>query len=368
MIRSFAKQFILSFVLSGLVILSFLYFKKSFRFTQSQIISPLPFTSPQPSATPTLAPNQPINLASVLEYVGTPAEQNVKIDPQTEIVLVATGDIIPARSVNNKVTNLNDFTYPYLNTVNLLREADITFVNLESPLIPNCPATVEGMVFCGNQNNVLGLTYAGIDIVSIANNHAGNHGFEGIQQTIYLLHTHVVLTTGSGSAAVKVVKGLRFGFLGYNDIGTPEKGIAWADIPTIQKQVAELKQQVDFVIVTYHWGTEYKHNPDQRQIDLAHATIDAGADRIIGNHPHWVQGLEIYKNKFITYAHGNFVFDQMWSRETTEGVVGMYIFNANGLKDVHFYPIVIENYSQPRFATVVEAKKILNDMRIATKY
>jgi poly-gamma-glutamate capsule biosynthesis protein CapA/YwtB (metallophosphatase superfamily) len=94
--------------------------------------------------------------------------------------------------------------------------------------------------------------------------------------------------------------------------------------------------------------------------------IDAGADLIIGNHPHWVQGVEFYKGKCITYAHGNFIFDQMWSQETREGVLGKYVFNADGLVDVQFYPIIIDDYAQARFADAVEADMILQRMKASS--
>jgi poly-gamma-glutamate capsule biosynthesis protein CapA/YwtB (metallophosphatase superfamily) len=135
----------------------------------------------------------------------------------------------------------------------------------------------------------------------------------------------------------------------------------------ITRDIRELKKKVDFVIVSFHWGIEYTSTPSAEQIQIAHQAIDGGADLIIGNHPHWPQGVEIYKGKLITYAHGNFIFDQMWSWETREGVVGKYTFDNNGLVKVEFIPIIIENYAQPRFATETEAKNILAKMKSSTE-
>ena len=101
-------------------------------------------------------------------------------------------------------------------------------------------------------------------------------------------------------------------------------------------------------------------------VKIAHMAVDAGADLIIGNHPHWVQGVEMYKGRFIAYAHGNFIFDQMWSRETREGVVGRYTFYGTKLIDVEYRPILIEDYSQPHFVEGQEAESILNRMREAS--
>jgi poly-gamma-glutamate synthesis protein (capsule biosynthesis protein) len=102
---------------------------------------------------------------------------------------------------------------------------------------------------------------------------------------------------------------------------------------------------------------------DDDPIELAHAAIDAGADFIIGNHPHWVQGVEIYKGKWITYAHGNFIFDQMWSYETRVGVIGKYTFYDDTLIGVEFIPIRIDNYAQPNPMTGQERQDTLDIMK-----
>lgn len=103
---------------------------------------------------------------------------------------------------------------------------------------------------------------------------------------------------------------------------------------------------------------EYTDQPTQRQKELAHLAIDTGADLVIGNHPHWIQPVEIYKNKLIVYAHGNFVFDQMWSAKTREGIIGRYTFYGDRLIDAEFLPVQINDFGQPRFLTG-ETKSVL---------
>src|SRR3989344_7733703 len=98
-------------------------------------------------------------------------------------VLIATGDVIPARSVNYQTVTRNNFIWPYEKIAEYLKSADVTFVNLETPLINNCPLTQEGMIFCGSSKNIEGLVYSGVDIVSLANNHAANHGEKGVLET-----------------------------------------------------------------------------------------------------------------------------------------------------------------------------------------
>jgi len=307
-----------------------------------------------------------LSIDLIFDYVDPEQASKKNTNPE-EYTIIATGDVIPARSVNSKAVRLNDFNYPFEKTVNFLKSADAVFINLESPLIPSCKPTLEGMIFCGDERSVRGFVYAGVTVASIANNHAGNYGIDGVNSTVSLLKKNNIHVTGNGEPAEITIRDKKFGFLGYNDIGSKEPGIAWADLPQLQQDIQKLKKQVDFVIVSFHWGVEYTSTPNTVQIDLAHAAIDVGADLIIGNHPHWVQGVEQYKGKFITYAHGNYVFDQMWSQETREGVLGKYTFNSRGLINVEFIPVIIDDYSQPRFANKTEATKILVRMKESSK-
>jgi len=100
------------------------------------------------------------------------------------------------------------------------------------------------------------------------------------------------------------------------------------DLPAATALIQETKKNVDLIIVHIHWGTEYQHQFNQQQEKIGHALIDAGADIIIGHHPHVVQGMEIYKNKPIFYSLGNFIFDQYFSPDTQEGLaVGLKLTN-----------------------------------------
>ncbi len=320
------------------------------------------------SITPTIRTAQ-IPLDEIFRYhdpIEATKSGNSKPD---EYSIIVTGDVIPARSVNSIMVRKNNFLYPWEKTAEILQSSDLLFINLETPLLPVCKITDEGMKFCGNAQAIEGLKYAGVKVVSLANNHAGNYGQVGLQKTRELLGKNGIQTVGMEKPAVIQIKDKKFGFLGYNDIEKQEGlGMSLASESNIASEVSKLKKETDFTIVTFHWGIEYTASPSARQKELAHIAIDNGADLVVGNHPHWVQGVEIYKNKLITYAHGNFIFDQMWSQETREGVVGKYVFDRFGLKDVSFYPVIIENYSQPRFANEKEAEKILKRMKNNTYY
>jgi poly-gamma-glutamate synthesis protein (capsule biosynthesis protein) len=277
--------------------------------------------------------------------------------------ILATGDIIPARVVNIQATKFNNFLWPFEKTATVARDADITFIDLETPLIKDCPLINDGFKFCGSDKHMAGLLSAGVDVATLANNHIGNYGNEAIAETAALLNTNGILTTGQHGPVYKDIRGVTFAFLGYNDIGFTPETISDANESEIKNDIAEAKKNADVVIVQYHWGEEYRSQPDERQKYLGHFTIDSGADLVIGNHPHWIQPVELYKGKLITYAHGNFVFDQEWSLKTKQGVLGRYTFYDDKLADVEFIPIQIEDYGQPYILKGDKKQEILGEMK-----
>ena len=286
-----------------------------------------------------IRPKNRINIVSPISKIA----QNKETVPQKNMItLIATGDVIPARFVNVQVVRRNDFTWPYKYVAELMKGGDLTLINLESPLIKNCPVTSEGMVFCGDPRHVEGLVFAGVDVANLANNHIGNHGQKGIEETKTLLNNNQILVTGISGPVVKEVKGVKYIFLGYNDVEST------VDEAKIKTEITLAKNMGDVVVVSFHWGAEYRATPDDRQKYLAHLVVDSGADLVIGNHPHWIQPLEIYKGKTIKYAHGNLVFDQMWSEETRLGEIGIYTFDGKNLIKTEFVPIKIFDYAQPQ--------------------
>ncbi|MDO8570338.1 MAG: CapA family protein [Candidatus Daviesbacteria bacterium] len=278
-------------------------------------------------------------------------------DPKKIRTLIATGDVIPARSVNYQAVTRNNFNWVWEKTGNIIKNADITLINLESPLITNCPLTQEGMIFCGDKRNIAGLKFAGVDVANLANNHSGNYGQQGITEAVDLLNQTNILPAGINGPVYQNIRGLKFGFLGYNAL---EK----INEEKVCQDIKEVKNKAQIIIVAFHWGTEYQAQPDEFQKNLAHKAIDCGVDLIIGNHPHWIQPVEIYHDKLITYAHGNFIFDQMWSEKTKEGVVGKYTFYDDKLIDVEFLPVKIENYGQPYFLEGQAKLQILDEMKL----
>lgn len=280
-----------------------------------------------------------------------------KIPENQKITLLVTGDVLLARLVNQKMVTSGNFNYPFEKTADFLKDADLTFINLEGPLLEGCPIITDGTTFCGDPRDVQALTFAGIDIANLANNHIYNFGSEGLSQTLSILDQNGIAQVGIVNPVYKEIKGLKFAFLGYNAVGIK------VDTNLIKGEVSAAKSQADIVVVQYHWGTEYTYIPKRfgaDPVELGHLTIDAGADLVIGNHPHRIQGVEIYKGKVIAYSHGNFVFDQFWSTETRVGVVGEYTFYQKKLVDVTFHPIWMEKVGQPVWQGGGEKQEVLD--------
>lgn len=292
-----------------------------------------------------------------------------ELDPKKLTRILATGDVLPARGVYQKINALHDYVYPFAKTAEFLSGADITVINLETPMITGCAVKTEGMVFCANPKAIEGLVSAGIDVVSLANNHIWNAGQKGIDETQAILEDTDMEWTGFGKLGIVKVHGTTFGFLGYN--GVQEGGFNFAKI---KSDIRNAKENVDVVILLPHWGKEYvsipalggSFAPDNPR-DAARDMIASGADLIIGNHPHWVQGIEIIGETFVAYSHGNFLFDQTWSRETQEGAIGEYIFYEDKLISVKFYPVLVDHSYQPRILGAQEGAHILKRMEDASR-
>lgn len=279
------------------------------------------------------------------------------------IELLVTGDVLTARSVHTRTRKNADWAWAWRNTATELSAADITFINLETPLVQDCPARDDGMIFCGSSEHVQGLQFAGVDVVNFANNHAGNWGIEGVRQTLQSMKVANISIAGIVDEPLVVfeAKGTKFAFLSFNDVDV-QVGVYRAQEEEIAAQIAGAQQVADVVIVQFHWGAEYTYAPSDRQKVLARFAVDQGADLVVGNHPHWFQPVEAYNDVAIMYSHGNFIFDQMWSRETREGVVGKYYFYQGKLIDGEFLPILIEDYGRPRWLEGAERERVIEKL------
>jgi poly-gamma-glutamate synthesis protein (capsule biosynthesis protein) len=319
-----------------------------------------------PSPSPTPVTISPLTLADVFP----PRDlSQYKLDPTRLRTVIATGDVIPARYTDFTIRNQgDDFLYPVRATSDITKAADVTVINLEAPLVDYCPIHTEGFTFCGRPGFVAALQTAGVDVATLENNHIGNYGQPGVDETVRHLEAGAIKWADRDSPAIVDVRGLKFGFLGVGAVGEV------VDRNAMAAQIKALRPQVDVLAVGVHWGAEYVSLPQSaggvaldNPVELAHLMVDSGADLVIGNHPHWVQAVELYKGKYIAYAHGNFIFDQMWSYQTRIGVIGKYTFYDDHLVAVEYIPTLIENYAQPVLLAGAERQAVLDGMKAASE-
>ena len=193
-----------------------------------------------------------------------------------------------------------DCTYFLKNVKSVFEADDLTIANLEGPLTTSQDYAQKTFAFQGKPEYVNILTEGDIEAVTLANNHSKDHFEQGMQDTKDILDEKEIAHFGYDESSVIDVKGIQVGLLGYafpSEVSTDMK-----------KAITELKEKCDLVIVYFHWGIERDKAPMESQRSLAKQTIDAGADLIIGSHPHVLQGIETYKGKKIVYSLGNFCF------------------------------------------------------------
>ena len=212
--------------------------------------------------------------------------------------------------------------YPFALVCNLLADADLTIANLEGTFTEHGTAADKFYTFRTPPRFAIGLVQAGIDVVSLGNNHTLDFGEEGLLDTLTTLAAAGLAASGAGlddaGARQPVIferNGLRIAVLSYNAVleatfaAPAGPGVARASVDVISQDVGDAQALADIVIVSLHAGAEYTDSPTGQQRSIGHAAIDAGAMLVLGTHPHVLQGWEHYKNGLIVFSLGNFVFD-----------------------------------------------------------
>jgi poly-gamma-glutamate synthesis protein (capsule biosynthesis protein) len=335
-------------------------------------------------------------------------ERGLSLSPRgtvatTSATFLAVGDIMLSRNVAGAIIKAKDIDYPFQNFSSVLKSTDFNFANLESPVAPKTPVVGgSSLIFGAASSSLKSLKDFNFQVVNLANNHAFDQGLPGLDATILNLDNLNIGHEGTGdnldqawTPAIVTANGIKVCFIGasfssLNDGGKVTNNYV-ARIDNTDKlkiAITQAKTECNFTVVTMHAGTEYTRKPNPAQIAFAHAAIDDGADIIIGAHPHWVQTMENYKNKYIFYSLGNFVFDQNFSQDTKEGLTlkvqiskkqtssqpapgaakFLYLQGTRihaTLDSIELMPIIIEN-SQPRPATPDESKTILNKINLST--
>ncbi|MFQ5473061.1 MAG: CapA family protein [Dehalococcoidia bacterium] len=336
---------------------------------------------------PTVAPSDSAQPSPALSPTGSPTPTP---EPAT-VTILGGGDVMLGRTLGEGIA-ANGPLWPFARITDVLASADIAFVNLESPLTDGGEPTDKDFVFRGPPEASEGIAGAGIDVVSLANNHALDYGLTGLRDTWAALNDASIVHVGSGeresTARASVIlerNGLRIAFLAY--VNTPNDsvsgfvvedtkatadrpGVAWLTTDVVTADVAKLKAQVDLVVVSLHTGTEYTEAPTGLQTDTARAAIDAGASVVFGHHPHVLQGIETYNGGVIIYSLGNLVFDfdsvdylYPGLPSALSGMLRVEL-SKDGVVGCEFVPMIVaEEDGRPRTVAGDEAEPVLERMR-----
>jgi len=280
------------------------------------------------------------------------------------VTLNAVGDLMLARDIIT-LMDAKGSAHPFAAVRHLLADADVTIANMEGTFTDRGIAASKYYTFRTPPRHAEGLAEAGIDVVSLGNNHAMDFGPVGLADTLAALDAAGIAHSGAGPDAVSarqparlMVNGLGLAFLSYNYVaestpaGPSSAGVAWGDAATIRQDVVAAKQAADLVIVSLHGGTEYNDGVTETQRLRARAAIEAGAALVLGHHAHVFQGWQVVGSAagraVIVWGLGNFVFDLDFEDLATLGprpfqtAVLHFELTREGVQSVSARPVYID--------------------------
>jgi poly-gamma-glutamate synthesis protein (capsule biosynthesis protein) len=276
-----------------------------------------------------------------------------------------------------------ELRYPFLRIASVLRQADIAFANLEMPLsgrgrLGGLQRDGQDSVFRGAPAFAEVLAWAGIDVVSTANNHALDAGEEGLFDTRTSLLDAGVQPVGSGRdldearrAVVLERRGVRCAFLAYSMVDQSRSGyalrtrsgIAPLDPFLVQEDISKAVEQADYVVVSLHWGKEDSRTVSPSARRLAQSFVDTGAHIVVGHHPHVPSAVETYKNGVILYSLGNFIFGH-YRTAWTDNILARVILSDDSMVGMEILPIAGtgRELAQPALLADGRAEALLQDI------
>lgn len=294
------------------------------------------------------------------------------------LTVAIAGDVMMDRRVSDLIESEGG-SAPLADVAPILKRAEVSIFNLETPLSTRGEqAAGKDVTFRGNPDGIEALRSAGIDAVTLANNHALDYGDAALADTLDLLDKYKIGHTGAGAneqeawePALIRKKGKTIAYLGWSYIepggfvaDSDSAGIAGAKerADDIADAIRKARKTADFVIVSFHWGVEYTDYPIDVQTELAHISIDAGADMVASHHPHVIQGIEIYKKKLIAYSLGDFVFDH-YSRKTGEAFILEATISRAKTISARAIPVYLQESGKPQVVTGDDADTILGRLK-----
>lgn len=264
-----------------------------------------------------------------------------------EVRLVFLGDVMLADGPGRVIAKGQD---PFAQVAQRLKQADVRIANLECVVARSGKAFDKPWTFRAHPR-VLDVLKRHVDVVSVANNHSGDFGREAFAEMLQRLDAAGLPHIGGGRDLASAHEphivqrnGLKIALLGYDEFfprhfeaGHDHPGVAWSEDEQVVADIRRARRVhgADLVIPFMHWGQEHEPEANARQRQLARLMIDAGADAVVGTHPHVVQDTETYRGKPIVYSLGNFVFDGFSSLDNRTGWMLFMTLGREGVRQWH---------------------------------
>lgn len=260
------------------------------------------------------------------------------------VELAAVGDVMLSRYVGRRAA-VEGADILFNGAADEIRQADVAFLNLEC-VLGDAPASAsKRFVFVAPSAYAGAIASAGFDVASVANNHTLDAGKAGFDQTVAALQKAGVQTVGHDGLVVVERKGLRIGSLAYCDFSCGHREL---DEESIRSEVAGARDEADAVVVSWHWGVEGSEKPSPRQRRLARLAAQAGADVVLGHHPHVIQPVEWVseggRRTLVAYSLGNFVFDPPNEAQRRSAILKVRL-GRGGAESFSLSPYRIERYA-----------------------
>lgn len=299
--------------------------------------------------------------------------------PARTVTIAAVGDLMLARRVTTMML-AQGAGYPLERVRPLFEGADLVIANMEGTFTDRGTALEKEYTFRTPPRLAQILRTGGVGIVTLANNHAFDFGATGLEDTLAAIDDTGVARVGAGrdlaaaasATLVRTADGTRVAFLGFDDIPqvqfatASQPGVARAEPEAIATAVRAAGTRADFVVVFFHWGVEYSHEPTPRQHELARAAVEAGASAVLGAHPHVLQPWARMGAVPVLYSLGNFVFDLspadvgFYGKAPFQSAVAVLTLSSAAPARVTFRPAIIDPIEdRPRPANGAEAAEIL---------
>ena len=294
------------------------------------------------------------------------------------VSISAVGDLMMGSWIVN-LLRTQGYDYPFDSTRVELYAGDLAIANLEAPFTSTGTKFEKKYNFKVPPDFAIGVKNAGIDVVTLANNHTLDYGCEGLINTLATLDSIGIAHCGAGENRMQACSptiierlGVRVAFVGFS-MTFPEEfwasdtscGTCYPSETSLAATIRQCEQKADLTVASFHWSAERRSDPKEYQKVFAHIAIDNGADLVLGHHPHVLQGIEIYKNRLIAYSLGNYVFGSYGNYVRHSAILKVHLA-PDRLLSAEIVPISVYNAKvefQPKILRGRERSTVITELR-----